>query len=266
MQEEVKETKQFSARTYESPLFNGILGDTLHPGGLKLTTRIAELAQLDKGSRILDIACGKAITACFLAQRYGCCVVGIDLSAELISLAQDKVQSEGLSEKVELFLGDGEFLPYRDSLFDAVISECSFSLLLNKEAAAIEIRRVLRPGCKLVITDVFLRGQLSEELCTKASFASCIAGAKTIEEYVKLFEQVGFRDPYVEDHSEALRRVAYQALVSYGSWGAFAAKIWGTSTSSLEGRDENMASELWQSLFKQGRPGYALLALIKPEE
>jgi len=266
MQDEVKETKQFSARTYESPLFNGILGDTLHPGGLKLTARVAELAQIDKGSRILDIACGKGITACFLAQRYGCYVAGIDLSVELISLARDKVQSEGLSEKVALFLGDGECLPHRDSLFDTVICECSFSLLPNKEAAAIEIKRVLKPGRKLVITDVFLRGQISEEIRTKASFASCIAGAKTLEGYVKLFEQVGFRDPYVEDHSEALKKVAYQALVSFGSWEAFSAQIWERSTSSSKGRDGDVAGKVWQSLFKQGRPGYALLAFTKPKE
>jgi len=266
MQDEVKETKQFSARTYESPLFNGILGDTLHPGGLKLTARVAELAQIDKGSRILDIACGKGITACFLAQRYGCYVAGIDLSVELISLARDKVQSEGLSEKVALFLGDGECLPHRDSLFDTVICECSFSLLPNKEAAAIEIKRVLKPGRKLVITDVFLRGQISEEIRTKASFASCIAGAKTLEGYVKLFEQVGFRDPYVEDHSEALKKVAYQALVSFGSWEVFSAQIWERSTSSSKGKDRDVAGKVWQSLFKQGRPGYALLAFTKPKE
>ena len=266
MQDVVKETKQFSAKTYESPLFNDILGDTLHPGGLKLTARVAELAQIDKGSRILDIACGKGITACFLAQRYGCYVAGIDLSAELISLARDKVQSEGLSEKVDLFLGDGECLPYRDSLFDTVISECSFSLLPNKEAAAIEIKRVLKPRRKLVITDVFLRGQLSEELHTKASFASCIAGAKTLEGYVKLFERVGFRDSYVEEHSEALKKVAYQAWVSFGSWEAFSAEIWGRSTSSSKEKDGDVIGNAWRSLFKQGRPGYALLAFTKPEE
>jgi arsenite methyltransferase len=266
MQDEAKETKQFSAKTYESPLFNSILGDTLHPGGLKLTTRVAKLAQIDNGSRILDIACGKGITACFLAQRYGCYVAGIDLSAELISLARDKVQSDGLSEKVDLFLGDGEYLPYRASLFDTVISECSFSLLPNKRAAAIEMKRVLKPGRKLLITDVFLRGQICEELRTKASFASCIAGAKTLEGYVKLFEQVGFRDPYVEEHSEALRRVAYQALVSFGSWEAFSAQVWERSPSSSKGKDGDVVGKLWQSLLKQGRPGYALLAFTKPEE
>ena len=266
MQDEVKETKEFSARTYESSLFNDILGDTLHPGGLKLTKRVAEVAQIDRGSRILDIACGKGVTACFLAQRYGCYVAGIDLSDELISLARDKVQSEGLSDEVDLLLGDGECLPYRDSLFDTVISECSFSLLPNKEAAAIEIKRVLKPRRKLVITDVFLRGQISEEFRTRASFASCIAGAKTIDGYVKLFEQVGFRDPYVEDHPEALKRVAYQALVSFGSWEAFSAQVWERSTSSLVGKDWSVVGKLWQSLFKQGRPGYALLAFTKPEE
>jgi arsenite methyltransferase len=266
MQDEVEETKQFSARTYESPLFSGIFGDTLHPGGLKLTTRVAELGQIDRGSRVLDIACGKGITACFLAQQYGCYVAGIDLSAELISLARDKVQSEGLSGKVDLFLGDGEYLPYRDSLFDTVISECSFSLLQSKEAAAIEIKRVLKPRRKLVITDVFLREQISEGLRTKASFASCIAGAKTLGGYVELFEQVGFGDHYIEDHSEVLRKVAYQALVNFGSWEAFSAQVWERSTSSSKEKNGDVVDNVWQSLFKQGRPGYALLAFTKPEE
>lgn len=266
MEDKVRKTKRFTARTYESPLFNSILEDTLHPGGLKLTARMAEVAKIDEGSRVLDIACGKGTTACFLSQHYGCQVVGIDLSSKSISLARSKAEAGKLLAKVDFLLGDGESLPYKDSVFDTVISECSFSLLPDKEIAATEIERVLKPGGKLVIADIVLRGQISEELRTRATFASCIAGAKTLEGYIKLLEGVGFKGPYSEDQSEELKRVAYQTLISYGSWEAFSVQaIEGPATHSKD--DSDYASgRLWQRLFEEGRPGYALLAVSKPRE
>lgn len=265
MKDKAKADKQFSSKTYESPLFNTLLGDTLHPGGLSLTERVGELSQLEESSLVLDIACGKGVTACFLARQYGCHVIGIDLSAELLSLARNTAQRERLSDKVEFFTGDGERLPYKDSLFDAVISECSFSLLPNKSVAAVEIRRVLKTGSRLVMTDVFLRGQLSEGLRTQAGFASCIAGAKTIDEYIKLFEELGFSHHYVEDHSEALMKVAYQAVVTYGSWEAFAGQVWEAARNPVEQKDGIVEGTPWKVLFKEGRPGYALLVFTKPD-
>ena len=248
--------KEVAAKAYESNLFDNILGDFLHPGGLKLTAKAAEVAQINPASLVLDIASGRGASALFLSQQYGCQMVGIDLSLKSVSLAQTKAQ--GL-KRVEFIAGDVESLPFKDSLFDVVMSECSFSLLPNKQVAASEIWRVLKPGGKLVITDVFLRHPISQELKTQALFAACIAEAETVEGYIKLFTEAGFQKPYVEDHSAELKGVGYRILANYGSLGAFSAKL-----DKELGVCCSTPGLLWQELFKQGKPGYALIAVTKP--
>jgi len=257
-----KEQKELTAKVYEADLFDNILGDFLHPGGPKLTARAVEVAQIAPASLVLDIASGRGATAFFLSRQYGCQIVGIDLSLKSVSLAQDKA---GELKGIEFIAGDVESLPFRDSMFDVVMSECSFSLMQNKQIAASEIWRVLRPGGRLVITDVFLRSSISQELKTQAIFASCIAGAETIEGYIKLFCDAGFLNPYVEDHSMELKKVGYQIFVTYGSLGAFSAKL--DKELGAQCATKGICSTpsiVWQELFKQGKPGYALIAVAKP--
>lgn len=235
--------KDSIAELYESGIVDRALGDAIHPGGLSLTKRMAEVLGIDESWRALDIACGKGTTASFLSHEYSCRVVGVDRSHKLISMAQNKA---------DLVLGDAGSLPFVDSAFDAVISECSFSLLPDKEGAAREIKRVLRAGGKLAITDVFLRGEVPKGLRTQAAFAVCIAGAMKLEEYIRLFKAVGFEDPYVEDHSKELKKAAWQIITTYGTMESFLASSGGSSI------------EEWKLMFREGKPGYTLFVLTKP--
>lgn len=265
MQDTTGRQKKFIAKTYESPLFDEALGDILRPGGLKLTARVAEIAGISADSNVLDIASGKGTTAFFLSQQYGCRMVGIDLSPKLVSLAQNKAKATGLSRDVEFILGDAESLPFKDSTFNTVISECSFSLLTNKEKAASEFHRVLRPGGKLVITDVILKGHLSQELQTQATFACCIAGAEALEGYIKLLTAVGFEEPYIEDHSVELKKMGYQIIATCGSLEAFSAQLTRdeeTCCDLIKG-SQATPSEIWKRLFREGKLGYSLLSSTK---
>ena len=70
--------KQCCARLYESDFAKMLLGDSFHPGGVKLTERLGTLVGLTSQSRVLDIASGKGTSALFLAERFGCEVIGID--------------------------------------------------------------------------------------------------------------------------------------------------------------------------------------------
>lgn len=228
---------------YESGTFEKALGEAIHPGGLSLTKRMAEVLEVDKSHKILDIACGKGTTAAFLSQEYGCCVVGIDPSYKLISMAQGEAT---------LITGDAERLPFKDFSFDIIVSECSFSLLDKKDAAIREMKRILKAGGKLAITDFFLRGEFSKEYRTQAAFATCIAGAMKLDEYVRLFEEAGFEDPYIEDHSIELKKVTGQIFSAYGTMQNFLANL---GDSSIED---------WMGMFREGKPGYALIVVTKP--
>ena len=89
---EAVELKSCCANLYESELARLLLGDSFHPGGLTLTGRLGELLQLKPGQRVLDVAAGKGTSAIFLAQRFGCEVVGVDYGAESVKEATARAE------------------------------------------------------------------------------------------------------------------------------------------------------------------------------
>ena len=189
----------------------------------------------------------------FLAQHYGCQIVGIDLSTELLSRTRSIFTKENPSARVDFVQGDAESLPFADSTVDIVISECAFSLLPHKDTAASEFSRVLKPGGKLVITDVILRGsQICEELQNQVTFALCIAGAKPLDGYINIFKKAGFTTYCIEDHSEELKKLAYRMLINEGF-----RKSW------LDSPHQSDSRQVLQKLFKQVKPGYALIAMTR---
>ena len=85
--------KESVAAVYETDTFNSFLKDGLHPGGLALTRRMMEVAAIDGKSTVLDIACGQGGTPILLAEDYGCHVIGVDLSHQMIALARSRAQT-----------------------------------------------------------------------------------------------------------------------------------------------------------------------------
>jgi len=256
------DAKQSAVELYESCVFDQLLGDTLRPGGLELTARVAELAGIGQNHTVLDIACGKGTTVVFLAKEYNCNVIGIDLSDKMISFCRSKTKVAEVTDRVSLVLGDGESLPFRESSFDTVISECSFSLLPNKESAARDIKRVLKSGGKLVMTDIILRGEVNDELRSQIIFPCCVAGAWRSEEYINLFKQVGFQSPYIEDHSHELKKVGYQLGITFGSIDNFLERLPTGPCQQKEIRD-SATNESCYEFLRLGKPGYALLMMTK---
>jgi ubiquinone/menaquinone biosynthesis C-methylase UbiE len=248
--------KGLAVTLYESA-FGDALGESLHPGGQGLTARVAEIAGLSKDARVLDIACGRGTTACFLYKEYGCHVTGMDLSDKQIATA--RASAQGLGPRVGFAVADTMDLPWKDSTFDAAISECAFSLVPDKARAAREINRVLKAGARLVLTDVVLRGEIDPETQTPSSFAACIAGAKPLDGYIRILEGAGFHDPHTEDHSVELKKMAYRILLRCGSMDDDYARI-ADGTRESPKRDHTTD---WGSMFKQARPGYALIAMTR---
>jgi len=77
----------------------------IHPGGFAATRKLAESCHLDSRTRVIDIACGKGTSAVYLAERYGCEVLGIDISDGLIAQANARSQKRGLAGKVTFRIG-----------------------------------------------------------------------------------------------------------------------------------------------------------------
>ncbi len=265
MQESSKATKETIARAYESRHFNETLDEVLHPGGLELTARVAEVAEISSESSVLDISSGRGTTSCFLAQQFGCYVTGVDISLLSTSLASHKADVQNLSPLIDFLAADAEYLPFEDSSFDVIVSECSFSLQLDKQRGASEITRVMKPGGKFVLTDVMLKSNLSQELKTDLTFSCCFSGAETQDGYLKLFTDAGLKVICFEDHSKSMKKITYQVITGYGSLSAFWEQFGSKSSPCCPVEGTTTGSrKLWLRMFQEGKPGYGLLAFTKP--
>lgn len=203
--------KSCCAALYESDWARLILGDSFHPGGLALTRRLGELLALQPEQRVLDVASGQGMSAFFIAETFGCRVVGVDYGTEAVEQAQAEAEAKGLSHRVEFVQGDAEALRFDAASFDTIICECAFCTFPDKAAAAREFARVLRPGGRVGLSDLTRTGELPPELETLLAWIACIADARPVGEYVAYFEAAGLAIEQTEAHNYALAEMIRSA-------------------------------------------------------
>jgi SAM-dependent methyltransferase len=204
------ELKRCCAAVYESEAVRWLLGDSFHPGGVRLTERLGIRLGLDEHSRVLDVAAGKGTSALYLAERFGCQVVGVDLSSRNVLEANDAAKTRGLAERVCFEHADAERLPFPDGVFDALVCECAFCTFPDKSAAAREFARVLRLGGRVGISDLTRRGPLPQELLGLLAWIACIADALPVEGYQQCLREAGLLTEPPEPHDEALGELVRQ--------------------------------------------------------
>ena len=195
------------ARLYESDAVRWLLDDQLHPGGERLTLRLAELAGVAPGGRVLDVACGSGATALLLARELGCVTVGVDLGAARDRAGRGTPRARRACE-----------LPARrrrgacrspTASFDVALSECSLCTFPDKPRAIAEMARVVRPGGTIAIADVTADlDALPAALRTAAARVACVADARSADEYVALLRDAGCEPLAIERHDDDLRAMA----------------------------------------------------------
>ncbi len=195
---------------YESDWATLLLGDSYHPGRLQLTERLGSMLDLQPGHLVLDVASGLGTSAIYLAQRFGCQVVGVDFSRQIVEQANANAAEAGISQLVQFKQGDAERLPFEDRSFDALICECAFCTFPSKAQAASQFARVLRPGGRIGLSDLTRSGTLPPELDTLMAWVACIADAQPIEEYMSILTVAGFSMDQVEIHDEALAELIHE--------------------------------------------------------
>lgn len=172
--------------------------ETLHPGGLALTKRVAEVAGFAPGQLVLDVASGRGTQAVFYAAQFGVRVTGLDLSEEMIRASRARAASLGLSEAVRFEQGDSQRLPFTDASFDAVINECAVGIPEDSQAVLDEMVRVLRPGGTVVIHESTWRAPLPEAEKREISERY---GTTPLEpgEWIAMLARAGLQDVQSED-------------------------------------------------------------------
>jgi SAM-dependent methyltransferase len=160
----------------------------------------AALADLHAGETVLDLGSGGGIDVLMSARRVGPAgkVYGLDMTEEMLELARENQRKAGL-RNVEFLKGEIEEIPLPDHAVDVIISNCVINLSGDKGRVLAEAFRVLRPGGRLAIADIVVRGPVPAEIRTSMElWAGCVAGALEETEYRRLLAEAGFEAIAIE--------------------------------------------------------------------
>ena len=158
------------------------------------------LAALQAGETVLDLGSGGGIDVLLSARRVGPTgkAYGLDMTDEMLALARENQRQAGL-ENVEFLQGEIESIPLPDNSVDVVISNCVINLSADKDKVLRETFRVLKPGGRLAVSDVVVRGEVPEPVRrSMAMWVGCIAGALQEYEYVAKLARAGFEEISME--------------------------------------------------------------------
>jgi SAM-dependent methyltransferase len=166
--------------------------------------------RLQAGESVLDLGSGGGLDAFLAADRVGPTgrVIGVDMTPAMIERARANAKKAGL-DHVSFREGRLEALPVDDASVDAVTSNCVINLVPDKSAVFREVARVLKPGGRLVVSDIILDGELPEALRSDLlAYVGCVSGAMQRTRYFGLLEAAGL------GKVEVLKDVDYLAAVA----------------------------------------------------
>jgi len=155
-------------------------------------------AHLKTGEVVVDLGSGGGLDVFLAAKKVGPTgrAIGIDMTPAMIERARANSEAGGYTN-VDFYLSTIDKVPLPDASVDCVISNCVLNLAPDKPAVFREIFRVLKPGGRLAVSDIALKGELPEAVASSlAAYVGCIAGAIRIEDYKKGLLDAGFK--YVE--------------------------------------------------------------------
>lgn len=161
------------------------------------------LASLKEGETVLDLGSGAGIDCFLAANKVGRSgkAIGVDMTPEMIARARENAR-KGDYVNVEFRLGEIENLPVADSSVDVMISNCVINLSPDKDRVFAEAFRVLKPGGRLMVSDIVLLKELPESILNSVDgYVSCVSGAMLKDSYLKSVETAGFQDVTVMDKS-----------------------------------------------------------------
>jgi 27-O-demethylrifamycin SV methyltransferase len=262
------------------PAWRLIMGRNLHYGYFEtpkedldsatdnLTRRMANHARLSAGLDILDVGCGDGQNSCFLAEHFGCHVIGISTGRKGVEEASQLAMARGLSERVSFLVRDGMDNGFPDGSFDRVWVLQSSHFMLDKRRLLQECVRVLRRGGGVALSDIMLRSPLpmievvrhrEEFLLLHRVFGR--AKMEPLETYQSFAEESGLRVDVLED-------VSVNTSATFGCWRRNAVacrdeviKLVGET----KWREFLAACDVLERFWKQGWLGYGMLAGMRKD-
>ncbi|MEM2099411.1 MAG: arsenite methyltransferase [Candidatus Bathyarchaeia archaeon] len=179
------------------------------------------VALLREGEIVIDLGSGAGLDCFIAAKKVGETgkVIGVDMTLEMLEKARANLKKGGY-RNVEFRLGEIENLPVADNTADVVISNCVINLSPDKQRVFNEAFRVLKPGGRIMISDIVLLNEIPEELkASVPAYIACVAGAELKTEYLRLIESAGFKDikvvketPFYTEQSFDFNRFFYEEM------------------------------------------------------
>jgi arsenite methyltransferase len=161
------------------------------------------LADLKEGETVVDLGSGAGIDVFLAARKVGerGRVIGVDLTEDMVARGRQLASEHGFAN-VEFRLGEIEHLPLKADSVDVIISNCVINLTADKLASFREIHRVLKPGGRILISDLVTAGDLPAEVRqSAAAWADCLAGALEKGQYLETIQRAGLADVAVVTES-----------------------------------------------------------------
>lgn len=227
--------------------------DCLHihrPGGLELTARLLDSVDLPLGSSILEIASGAGVTLDYLVHTRGMSAIGLDLSERM--LKQGRSQFPDLT----ILRADSTHIPLQNGRFQGILSECAGSLMGDPRVILNECHRLLAPGGRLLMTDLYIRELYDQAGRACLSNGSCLTGARTEMEIKQELDEAGFMIIRWQDETALFKQWMAGMVFRLGSLAEVYERITGC---------EQDARLLADQLGKKLKLGYYSLAAAMPD-
>ncbi len=171
----------------------------IHPGGLRSTEEMLEMAKIISTDRVLEIGCGVGTTAIAIAKRYGAQVIAVDIDEGMIDIAIKNVNEAGCKDKVHILKADILNLPFEAGEFDCILIE-AVTMFVDQKQAASEILRVCKKGGRVLDHEFIWKKIPPEEV--KYCFTNQLCSGvyfDTTEDWVNLYKNTGLSDIQVKN-------------------------------------------------------------------
>ncbi|VBB08788.1 methyltransferase type 11 [Lucifera butyrica] len=178
----------------------------MRPGGLALTGHLVDCCAFPRGARVVDIGCGTGVTVEYLREHGGLDAIGVDPSAMLLQQGRQR------SPDLHLVRAAGEDLPFAAASVNGILAECSLSVMPDTGKVLDEMNRVLVPGGKLALTDIYIREQAASQDRPERT-----AGALTRDELAGMLAESGFNVIVWEECSALLKEFVARYIMENGA-------------------------------------------------
>ena len=191
--------------------------DQDHFGGLAATDALARHAKINQSTHVLDLCCGLGGPARYLAYHHGCRVTGVDMNTDRLAGAVRLTERTKLQDRVLFHHANALQTGLADETFDVIVSQEAFCHIPDKKTLIAECVRLLKPGGRIVYTDILARNSMTNEIRSRLENEMAFSELSTLEQYCHLLEENGCQVVEVEDLSDDWAQILIDRLAMYRS-------------------------------------------------